>query len=118
MVEVEVDIALMLTGLAWLAILAMLVWGVCVEILRLMRGPEKAPFFGILDRHGLTLLQAEQAAGVRGVGAAASRCASCGVREACRRALRWGRLGFTAPPCPNDSFFAQVAEGSKPWALH
>lgn len=113
-VVVDVDYALMLIGLAWLAILAMLVGGASIEASRLARRPEKAPFFRVLARHGLTLLQAEQAAGFTGVGEAASRCASCGVRDACRRALRWGRLGFTAPPCPNASFFAQVAEGSKP----
>lgn len=113
-VVVDVDYALMLIGLAWLTILAVLVGGACIEASRLVRRPEKAPFFRVLERHGLTLLQAEQAAGFMGVGEAASRCASCGVRDACRRALRWGRLGFTPPPCPNASFFAQVAEGSKP----
>ena len=107
----DVDYVLMLIGLAWLAILAMLVAGAGVEARRLMRGREKAPFFGVLERRGLTLLQAEQAAGIRGVGEAASRCASCGVRDACRRALRWGWLGFAAPPCPNASFFARLVEG-------
>jgi hypothetical protein len=111
-VVVDVDYTLMLIGLAWFAILAMLAGGAVVELL--VRRPEKAPFFGVLERLGLTLFQAEQAAGLRGIGEAASRCASCGVRAACRRALRWGGLGFTAPPCPNASFFAQVAQGSKP----
>ena len=110
-VAMDVDYALMLVGLAWLAILAMLAGGVVVETLRLMHGPEKAPFFGALERRGLTLLEAEQAVGVRGVGEAASRCASCGVRDPCLRALRWGWLGFAAPPCPNAAFFARVAEG-------
>ena len=113
-VVMDVDYALMLVGLAWLAILAMLAGGALVEALKLMHGPEKAPFFGALERHGLTLLQAEQAAGVRGVGEAASRCAACGVRDPCRRALRWGRLGFAAPPCPNAAFFARVAGGVGP----
>jgi hypothetical protein len=106
------DVVLMLIGLAWVAILAMLLGGAGIEALRLLRRPEKAPFFGVLERHGLSLLQAEQTAGFRVVGAAASRCASCGVRAACRRALRRGRLGFSAPPCPNASFFARVAAGS------
>jgi hypothetical protein len=111
-VVVDVDYALMLIALGWLAILAMLAGGAVVELL--VRRPERVPFFGVLERLGLTLFQAEQAAGFRGVGEAASRCASCGVRVACRRALRWGRLGFAAPPCPNASFSARVAEGSKP----
>lgn len=114
-VVVDVDYVLMLIGLAWLAILAMLAGGAVVELL--VRRPGKAPFFGALERLGLTRLLAEQAAGPKSVGEAQSRCASCGVRAACRRALRWGRLGFTAPPCPNASFFAQVVEGSKPLAV-
>lgn len=109
---VDLDYVLLLAGLAWLAILAMLAGGASLEALRSLRRPQKAPFFGVLERHGVSLLQAEQAAGFRTLSEAASRCASCAVRQACRRALRWGRLGFGAPPCPNDSFFARIRGGA------
>lgn len=109
LVVMDVDFALMLIGLAWLAILGMLAWGAAAELPWRMRRSEKAPFFGVLERRGLTLTQAEEIAGFHGVCEAARRCASCGARDACRRALRWGSLGFAAPPCPNAAFFARVS---------
>lgn len=104
----DLDYALLMIGVAWLAILGVLAWGGALELWRSMRGPERAPFFGMLGRRGISLVQAEQVAGFDGLRAAAGRCASCGAREGCRRALRWGWLGFEAPPCPNDGFFARV----------
>jgi len=62
----------------------------------------------MLERRGFTLVQAEEVAGFGGVAEAAGRCASCGTRDACRRALRWSWLGFEDPPCPNAAFFARV----------
>ena len=111
-VVLDVDEPLLVIGLGWLAILGMLAWGGAVEFWRLARGRERLPFFGMLERRGFTLVQAEEAAGFRGLADAASRCASCGTLDACRRALRWGWLGFEAPTCPNAAFFARVRGSS------
>jgi hypothetical protein len=99
---------LLAIGLGWLAVLGLLAWGGAEEPRPMARSPARAPFFAMLERHGLTLVQAEEAAGLRAVGEAAGRCASCGSRVACRRALRWSAVGFEAPPCPNAAFLARV----------
>jgi hypothetical protein len=99
---------LLVMGFAWLAILGMLGGGAVLELWRLMRRPERAPFFAKLERHGFTLVQAEEVVGVKGIAEAARRCASCGTRASCRRALRWSALGCEAPPCPNAAFFTRV----------
>lgn len=104
----DVDYPLLAIGIAWAAILGMLALGAAIELWRCIRPEERAPFFGMLDRFGLSLVQAEQVAGFAGVRDAAARCASCDARATCRRALRWDWLGFDAPPCPNAEFFARV----------
>jgi hypothetical protein len=108
MVILDANDPLLVIGFAWLAILGMLVGGVVLELWHSMRRPERAPFFAMLERQGVTLAQAEEVAGIKGVADAASRCASCRTRLACRRALRWSALGFDAPSCPNAAFFARV----------
>lgn len=111
-VLMDVDDPLLVIGFAWLAILGMLAWGGVVGLWRLVRVKERAPFFGVLERNGVTLVEAEQVAGFRGVAEAASRCGSCDTRDACQRAMRWGLLGFEAPPCLNAAFFARVRGSS------
>ena len=107
-VLVDVNDPLLWVGFAWLAILGMLAWGGVVGLWRMVRPRERAPFFGLLERNGVTLVQAEEAAGFRGVAEAASRCEACITRDACQRAMRWGLLGFEPPPCLNAAFFARV----------
>ena len=102
------DFVLGAIGLAWLLILAVLAGTVAVEAWRAMRGEPALPLSGLLERKGLSLIQAEEAVGTAGLGAAARRCAACGSRQACARALRWGWLGFRAPPCPNAGFFTRL----------
>jgi hypothetical protein len=108
-VVMDVDVPLLVIGLAWLAVLGMLAWGGAVEAWRRIRSRQKAPFFGMLERHGFTLVQAEEVVGFAGVRAAASRCASCSALSVCRRALRSTWLGLETPLCPNAAFFARVA---------
>lgn len=105
----DVDFPLLVIGAAWIAILSMLAWGVLAELGRLVRRPPRAPFFGMLERHGISLVQAEEVAGFAALRDAAARCASCDAAEGCRRALRWPWLGLAAPRCPNRTFFARVA---------
>jgi Family of unknown function (DUF6455) len=111
-VVLDVDDPLLAIGLAWLAILGVLAWGGLIGLWRLARGRKCAPFFGMLERHGVTLIRAEEVAGFRGVAEAASRCASCDTRDACGRVMRWGFPGSEAPPCLNAAFFERVRGSS------
>ncbi|HEX7221547.1 MAG TPA: hypothetical protein VF280_20275 [Burkholderiales bacterium] len=105
----DLDAAMVVMGLAWLAILAMLAAEVVVESWRRLRGTPRAPFFAMLERSGVSLVQAEQVAGFAGLRSAAARCATCGSAQHCRRALRWDWMGFEMPRCPNAAFFTRVA---------
>ena len=111
-VVLDVDEPLLVIGLAWLAILGMLAWGGLIGLWRLARSRERLPFFGMLGRHGVTVVQAEEVAGSRGLAEAASRCASCDTRDACGRVMRWGLLGSEPPPCLNAAFFERVRGSS------
>lgn len=105
---VDLDSALVVIGLAWLAILAMLAAALILECGRCLRPAQRTPFFARLERRGVSLVQAEHMAGFAGLRDAAVRCASCGSAHSCRRALRWSWLGFQPPQCPNAAFFARV----------
>jgi hypothetical protein len=109
LVLVDVDYLLLLIGMAWLAILGMLVLGGAIELWWLGYRRQPALFLGVLEHHGLTLAQAENLAGFVRVREAAARCSSCRATEACRRALRQGWYGSEAPRCPNAGFFRHVA---------
>lgn len=93
------DIAAGLIGAAWLAIAGMLLWGAGNGLRRLFRTASPVPFFGMLQRHGLTLTQVEEAVGLDEVGQAVRRCAECAGRWECgRRAL----------DCPNEWLFRRA----------
>ena len=104
---------LLMIGLAWLAILGMLAWGLVVETWQLLRGRERALFVHMLGRNRLTLGDAVQASGYSGLVRALERCFSCGEQRVCRRALRWGWLGARDPRCPNAELFAHALEARK-----
>ena len=99
------DFVTSLIAAAWLIVLAIMVVSVLHAVFP--RRAAAPPFLKMLGRHGLTVKQAEEVAGFRGVAQAAERCAGCPAREACERALRWRWL--RAPACPNASFFARAA---------
>jgi hypothetical protein len=105
---------LVVIGLAWLAILAMLAAGWVLECWRRLRPAQRAPFFVRLERRGVSLVQAEHLAGFAGLRDAAALCGSCRAAAACRRALRWRRLGFQPPACPNAAFFARAGGAGFP----
>lgn len=107
-VLMDADDPLLVIGFAWLAILGMLAWGGILGLWRMVRPKARAPFFGVLERNGVTVVQAEEVAGFRALAEAASRCDSCETRAACQRAMRWGLLGCEPPPCLNAAFFARV----------
>lgn len=104
----DTAIALALTA-AWLALGALLAYGVFDA----WRRVEPPPFFQVLERHGLSVTQAEEAAGREALAAALRRCALCGEKKACARALALDWLGRGPLACgPNAGFFEQV-KGAK-----
>ena len=97
----DTAITLALTA-AWVALGALLAYGVFVA----WRRVEPLPFFQVLERHGLSVTQAEQAAGPEALAAALRRCELCSDRKACARALALDWLGRQPPACgPNAQFF-------------
>jgi hypothetical protein len=104
---------LLMIGLAWLAILGMLAWGLVVEAWRLLRGRERVLFVHMLERHRLTLGEAVQAEGYTGLVRALDRCLNCGDQRSCRHSLRWGWLGARDPQCPNAALFEHALEARK-----
>ena len=97
-------IALALTA-AWLALGALLAYGVFAA----WRRVEPPPFFEVLQRHGLSVTQAEEVAGREALAGALRRCELCSDRKACARALAVDWLGRGPLACgPNAEFFEQV----------
>lgn len=109
----DFDPAPLAIGLASLAILGLLAWGVAAGVARWARARRTAPFFARLKRHGMTLTQAEQEVGFRQLGRMAAGCKSCVSRGLCRRELRWGWIPFARARCPNAAFFAATQEVPK-----
>jgi hypothetical protein len=104
---------LFIIGIAWLAILSMLAWGLVAEVWHLLRGRERVLFVHMLERHRLTLEEAVQASSYAGLVRALDRCFNCSEQRVCRRALRWGWLGARDPRCPNAELFAYALEARK-----
>lgn len=104
--ETAIDLAL---TAGWLALGALLAYGVFDA----WRRVEPPPFFQVLKRHGLSVAQAEEAAGREALAVALRRCALCSDRKACARALAVDWLGRGPLACgPNAEFFEQV-KGAK-----
>lgn len=100
--DTAIDLAL---TAAWLALGALLAHHVFVA----WRRGERLPFFQMLERHGLSVTQTEEAAGREALAAALRRCALCSEKKACARALALDWLGRRPPACgPNAEFFEQV----------
>jgi len=107
----DTAIALALTAV-WIAFGALLLYGAFDA----WRRVDSLPFFRMLERHGLSVVQAEEAAGREAVAAAVRRCALCNDRKACARALAVDWLGRGPLACsPNAQFWAGI-KGAK--ALH
>lgn len=100
----DTAMALALTA-AWLALGALLTYHVFAE----WRRVEPLPFFQVLERHGLSVTQAEEAAGPEALAAALRRCALCSEKNACARALALVWLGRWPPACgPNAEFLERM----------
>lgn len=94
-----------LVGAAWLAIFAVLVWGIVTAWRRNLRDDRPLPLFRLLERQGLTLRQVEEEVGIEGLTWAASRCASCALRHSCES----GVFGKRPVGCPNGRLFDRLA---------
>jgi len=92
-------------GIAWAAILVMLVAGAVRGLARLYLRRPRLPFFAMLERRGLTFAQVEQAAGSEGLALALRRCADCSGRWDC---------GARELECPNESLFARARRLARP----
>jgi hypothetical protein len=109
----DVSDPLLIIGIAWLAILSMLAWGLVAEVWHLLRGRKRVLFVHMLKRNGLTLEEAVQAKGYAGVVRALDRCFNCSDQRACRHSLRFRWLGARDPRCPNAELFAHAREARK-----
>ena len=101
---------LLIMGIAWLAILGMLAWGLIAELWHLARGRQRMLFVHMLERHDLTLSDAVQSEGYTGLVRALERCLNCSEQRVCRNSLRWGWLGARHPKCPNAALFDHARE--------
>jgi hypothetical protein len=95
----DMDVATGLIGVAWLAIAAMLLWGVVDGVRRALSERTPLPFFAMLERRGLNARQVEAAAGAGGVARALRRCAYCAGRFDC---------GRREVECPNEALIRHV----------
>ena len=104
----DTAIDLVLTA-AWVALGALLLYGAFDA----WRRVEPLPFFQVLKRYGLSVTQAEEAAGREALTAALRRCELCNDRKACARVLAVDWLGRGPVACsPNAKFFERV-KGAK-----
>ena len=100
--DTSIDLVLTVAGLALGALLA-------YHVFAAWRRVEPLPFFQVLERHGLSVTQAEEAAGPEALAAALRRCALCNENKACARALALVWLGRWPPACgPNAEFLERV----------
>lgn len=97
-----------LIAAAWLAVFAMLVYGVVSGWQRQLREDAPLPLLRLLARDGITLARAEAALGASELARAASRCAGCASRTACETGVVGGWLGRRPAGCPNAALFDRL----------
>jgi hypothetical protein len=93
------DITSGLMGAAWLAIGVVFVWSLAGALRRALWERSPLPFYGMLERRGLTAAQLEQAVGVGEVARAVRRCVHCARRSDCGRG---------PVDCPNEPLFQRA----------
>ena len=93
------DMTTGLIGAAWLAIAAVLLWGVVSSVRRALSDDTPPPVCVKLERRGRTATQLEAAAGIGGVARALRRCVYCAGRSDC---------GGRAVDCPNEALIRYV----------
>jgi hypothetical protein len=100
----DTAITLALTA-AWLALGALLAY----HVFDAWRRVEPLPFCQLLERHGLSVAQAEKAAGREALATALQRCAQCSEKKDCSLTLAVYWHGRQPLACgPNAGFLEQV----------
>lgn len=97
------DPALFLIAIAWLAIAAMLLWGVATSLCGLFLDDAPLPLFAMLEYRGLSVAQLEHAVGLEAFARAVRRCAQCPQKAQCRP----GRVD-----CPNEPLLRRMQKSS------
>jgi hypothetical protein len=98
--DTAIDLAL---TTAWLAFGVLLAY----HVLTTWRG-DPLPLFRMLERYGLSVAQAEQAAGKEAFAAALRGCERCSDKKACARALAADCFGRGPLACPNAKYLERV----------
>ena len=97
-----------LIGAASVGVAAFLVWNVLACLQRARSQDADLPFFGMLARRGVTVAQAEEAAGIPEVSRAVRRCVFCRSNEACRAELAGSQSASHDHDCPNAGLIERV----------
>lgn len=102
-----------LIAAAWLAVFAMLVYGVVSGWQRQLRADAPLPLYRLLAREGFTPARADAALGASELARAASRCAACASRTACETGVLGGWLGRRPAGCPNAALFDRLTDATE-----
>lgn len=95
-----------IVAVGWLAIAAILFWGVVEGMRKVLKDDGPLPLFALLERQGLTLRQVEETVGMNELAQAARRCALCTSRPNCSADPVW---------CPNEPLLRRLkAAGDAP----
>ena len=96
------DASLVTWSIVWLAIAGMLLWGIVAGWRTALRNDAPLPFFGMIERRGLTLRQMEEAVGMDELARAVRRCTFCAARSDC---------GRHPVCCPNEPLLRRAQGG-------
>jgi len=88
------NIAQATLAVALLAIIATMLWALLAGLGRFLKDDGPLPFYGMIERQGLTLRQVEEAVGMDNLAHAVRRCMFCAARPDCKRQA--------AVCCPNE----------------
>ena len=93
------NIAQFTVAVASLAIVVILLWALLEGMGKFLRDDGPLPFFGLLEREGLTPRQVEEAVGMDELARAVRRCTFCAGRFKC---------GQYPVACPNESLLRRA----------
>lgn len=105
--DTAIDLAL---TAAWLSFGVLLAY----HVFNTWQRGQPLPFFWMLERYGLSVAQAEQAAGKEAFAAALRGCERCSDKKACARALAADCFGRGPLACPNAKYLERVKGAEVP----
>ena len=89
---------------AWLALAALLAWGLASPWRAVMREETPPLIFRMLERQGIAWQTLEASVSAEELGRAAQRCALCAEKTRCRHWLAGAASGDYRAFCPNAGF--------------